>query len=128
MKIASGSGVGGGERSASGRDRRRKAQKRRSGGRSGRIALVLAVVGLVLIVVFIVPRGPQKRAESLKRAGFTTGIPINNVDPTSGKPIVAGITSVHKGYTIGHCCGPSRQDWEALSAERKEAFVRRFLK
>ena len=127
MKNTSG-GAGGGDKHAGRRDRRREVQRRRSGLSSGRIALIVAVVGLVLIVVFIVPRGQQKPAEPLKRAGFTTGIAINNVDPTSGKAIVAGITSVYKGHTIGHCCDPSRQEWEALSVERKEAFIRGFMK
>ncbi len=94
---------------------------------SGRLALILAVAGLVLVVLFIVPRGQNKLDEPLPRAGFVTGTPINTVDPTSGKPIVAGLTSLYKGYTIGHCCEVSRQDWEALSADQKDAKVKRFL-
>lgn len=108
--------------------RERQQQGRRSGGNSGRIALILAVVGLVLIVVFIIPRGQSKSAVSLPRANLVTSTPINNTDPTSGKPIVPGVTSVYKGYTIGHCCGPSKTDWENLSVERREAFIRGFLR
>jgi hypothetical protein len=89
---------------------------------------MLAVVGLVLIVVFIIPRGQGKQGEPLPRSTFTTSTPINTSDPTSGKPVVPGITSVYKGYMIGHCCDVSGRDWEALSAERKDAFVRGFLK
>jgi hypothetical protein len=123
-----GGAADGGEKRASRRDRQREARMRRSGGSSGRIALVLAIVGLVLIVLFVIPRGQGKPAELLPRSTFTTSSPINTSDPTSGKPVVPGITSVYKGYTIGHCCGPSKADWEALSAERKEAFIRGFLR
>jgi hypothetical protein len=121
-------GAGEVEKPAGGRDKRRRAQRRASGGSGGRIALVLAVVGLVLIVVFILPRGGQKSAETVPRAAFVTGTPINRLDPTSNKPIVVGITSEYKGYTIGHCCAVSKQDWEVLSTDRKEEFIRRFVK
>jgi hypothetical protein len=107
---------------------RPEAQKRRFGWSGGKIAVVLAVAGLALIVVFLVPRGQQNTAEPLKRAGYSTGVPINNADPTSGKAIVAGVNSEYKGYTIGHCCAVSKGDWEALSVDQKDAFVRRFVR
>lgn len=128
MKNTNAGGVDAEEKRAAKRERRREMQKRRSGGGGGRIALVLAVVGLVLIVVFVIPRGQGKQAESLPRSTFTTSSPINTSDPTSGKPVVPGFTSVYKGYTIGHCCGPSKADWEALSVERKESFIRGYLR
>jgi hypothetical protein len=101
---------------------------RRSGGSNGRIALILAVVGLVLIVVFLVPRGQNRSAEPLPRATLATSGPINTTDPTSGKPAVPGLTSVYNGYTIGHCCAQSKTDWEVLSVERKESYIRGFLR
>ena len=125
---AHGRGVEAGEKRVSRRERHREARTRRSGGSHGRIALILAVVGLVLLVVFIVPRGQNKSAGSLPRSTLTTSTPINLSDPTSGKPVVPGVISVYKGYTIGHCCGPSKVDWEGLSIERKEEFIRGFLR
>jgi hypothetical protein len=121
-------GVAGGARPAGRPDRGREAQRRRSGGSSGRIALIVAVLGLVLIVLFIVPRGQNQALQPLPRPIVTSTQPINKVDPTSNKPIVPGITSVYKGYTIGHCCEVSKQEWEALGAERKETLVRSMLK
>ncbi len=125
---AHGGGVDGADRRAGKRDRHRDARMRRFGGSRGRIALVLAVVGLVLVVVFILPRGKSNQVGSLPRSTLTTSTPMNASDPTSGKPVVPGITSVYKGYTIGHCCGPSKADWEALSVEKKEAFIRAYLR
>jgi hypothetical protein len=101
---------------------------RRFGGSRGRIALVLVVVGLVLVAVFVIPRGKSNPAGSLSRSAVTTSTPINASDPTSGKPVVPGITSVYKGCTVGHCCGPSKADWEALSVEKKEVFIRAYLR
>jgi hypothetical protein len=124
MKNVGGHDAGGGEKHPGTHEKRR--QRRRSGVSSGQIALVLAVVGLVLIVLFIIPRGQNRSVDPLSRSMLTMGTPINSTDPTSGKPVVAGITSVYKGYTIGHCCEVSKQEWEALSIERKEAYVRQF--
>jgi hypothetical protein len=129
VKEKHGGDAGAGEKRPSRAERQRAAARmRRSGTSSGRIALIIAVVGLVLIVLFIIPRGQEKTEVPLARAGSMTGSPINNVDPTSGKPIVAGITSTYKGYTIGHCCATSKAEFEALSPAQKEKAVRRFLK
>lgn len=62
--------------------------------------------------------------ESLPRSDYTPGKPINKYDPVSGKPIVAGITSTYKGYTIGHCCDVSRQEWVYKGEKEKDAFIR----
>ena len=94
---------------------------------SGRLALVISVIGLVLIVLFIVPRGQNRPFESRPQSEPVAGVPINTVDPTSGKATVAGITSVYKGHTIGHCCEVSKQQFQALSAARKDEIVRGFL-
>ena len=110
------------------RERGRGIPGQHSAGSSGRIALVLAVVGLVLIVLFIIPRGQQRPIAPLSRAAGYTATPINSTDPTSGKPIVPGVTSIYKGYTIGHCCVTSKGDWEALSDSRKGDFLRRFVR
>ena len=128
MKRKAGNGTGRGERPPKKARRQRSVYARKSGGSGGRIALVIVVVGLVLIVLFIVPRGQQTVEEPLPRTGFVTGTPINNVDPTSGKPIVAGITSTYKGYTIGHCCAVSKGDFERLLPSQKDAAILRFLK
>lgn len=109
-------------------DRHPGRRTRSSGGGNGRIALILAVLGLVLIVVFIIPRGQTRSAEPLPRATLATSDPINTTDPTSGKPVALGLSSVYKGYTIGHCCAQSKTDWEVLSVERKEAYIRGFLR
>jgi hypothetical protein len=110
------------------RERQQAARHRRSGGGSGRIALLVAVLALVLVVLFIVPKGPGKKVEPLPRASLVTSTPINTTDPTSGKPIAPGLTSTYKGYTIGHCCAQSKTDWEVLGVERKDSYVRGFLR
>lgn len=113
-----------GEDPSARRDKRQGKRKHRAAVKRRRIALILTVVGLVAIVLFVVSGGERTPPEPLRRAEFTSATPINKVDPTSGEPIVAGISSVYKGYTIGHCCYPSRGDWEVLSTERKEKFIR----
>jgi hypothetical protein len=86
------------------------------------------VIGLALIVVFIIPRGGNKTVAPLPPATTASANPINLSDPTSGKPIVPGIASLYKGYTIGHCCATSKTDWENLSVAQKDAAVRRYLR
>ena len=121
-------GANAGDKPVSRQDRPREKRMRRAGGGHGRIALILAVVGLVLVVVFIIPRGQDKTAEPLPRATLATSDPINTTDPTSGKPVIPGLNSVYKGYTIGHCCAQSKTDWEVLSVERKDSFIRGYLR
>jgi hypothetical protein len=77
--------------------------------------------------MFAMPRRQQEAAQPLPPAKSISRTPINKVDPTSGKPIVEGLVSTYKGYTIGHCCEVSRQTWEALGVPEKEAAIRRFL-
>jgi hypothetical protein len=109
-------------------DKQRTMPKRRSSWSLGRIALILAVVGFALIVVLVIPREQKKPAEPLSQEAVTFGNPINTVDPTSGNPIVAGITSTYKGYTVGHCCEASKGEWEALSESRKDSAIQQFLR
>jgi hypothetical protein len=109
-------------------DRLRGKAKHRLSRRFGKGALIIAGIGFVLIVIFlIIPSRRQKQAEPIPRETFTTGSPINKIDPTSGKPIVPGITSSYNGYTIGHCCAQSKSQWEALSVSQKDAKIRSFL-
>ena len=128
MKTTSPGGTGAGGKPPAQREKIQKHRSRPSGGGRGRLALILAVVGLVVVVVFLIPRQRNKTGGSLPPATSISSSPINISDPTSGKPVVPGITSVYKGYTIGHCCVPSKGDWEALSVERKEAFVRAYVR
>jgi len=59
-------------------------------------------------------------------------VPLNDVDPLTGKPITASSpTTNYKGYVIGFCCDQSegyRGGWARMSESQKEAFVRRYLK
>ncbi len=128
MKGATTDGSGQGERGGAKRGGRREMARGGSGGSGGRIALVLSVIGLVLIVLFLIPRGGSKTVEPLPPAAVASANPINLADPTSGKPVVPGIASVYKGYTIGHCCAVSKTDWENLTVAQKDAAVRRFLR
>jgi hypothetical protein len=128
MKQAGG-GSGGTVPGASGKgDKRRDSRRRGSWITSGRLALIISVIGLVLIVLFIIPRGQNRPFEPRPQSEPVAGVPINTVDPTSGKPTVAGITSIYKGHTIGHCCEVSKREWEALSDAQKDAAIRRFLR
>ncbi|MFH1143406.1 MAG: hypothetical protein V1774_02565 [Candidatus Eisenbacteria bacterium] len=125
MKNAGGSGAGRGEGQARGRDKGKEVRKWGPGGSRGRVALVAAVVGVALIVLFvIIPRGRNTPVEPPARSTVASSTsPINTTDPTSGKRVVAGIYSVYKGLTIGHCCEISKREWEVLSVERKEAYL-----
>ena len=61
-----------------------------------------------------------------------TRVPLNDVDPLTGKAITANSpTTNYKGYVIGFCCDQSggyRGDWARMSESQKDAFVRRYLK
>jgi hypothetical protein len=150
---STGSGVGGTARRQRGKvDKRRQARGQRSSMSRRRFAIIASVIGLLLIALFIMLRVQNKPAEPRSRDGsvtgaptgiqrkqnksaaplpsdrFVRGTPINTVDPTSGKPIVAGITSTYQGLTIGHCCETSKQQWAALTVAEKEAALQPFLK
>ncbi len=61
-----------------------------------------------------------------------TTVPINDVDPVTGKPIEpSSPTLVYKGLTIAFCCEKSsgyKGGWVRMSEAEKDAFVRRCLK
>ncbi|MDP2984456.1 MAG: hypothetical protein Q8O92_14150 [Candidatus Latescibacter sp.] len=107
--------------------RANKNELHRSSWRFGRLALILVTAGLVLIGIFIIYGSQKKPIELLPRTAVNSKIPINKVDPISGAPIVAGITSTFKGYVIGHCCTVSKRDWEILSPSQKDAKINEFL-
>jgi hypothetical protein len=114
--------------------------RRRFSWGSGIGIILLLVGGIALIAFFVIPRvqnkpleslplsEQKKPAEPLPQSGYMTGEPINKTDPMSGKPIVSGITSNYKGYTIGHCCDVSRQEWVNSDSWTKDAFIRMILR
>ncbi len=61
-----------------------------------------------------------------------TRVPLNDVDPVTGKPITPNSpTLTYKGYTIAFCCGSSggyNGGWARMSESEKETFVRRYVK
>ncbi|EKD84072.1 MAG: hypothetical protein ACD_39C00263G0002 [uncultured bacterium] len=64
---------------------------------------------------------------SFMKPGTMSADPINEFDPTSGKPIVLGIKSIYQGYVIGHCCTVSKDDWEYLPPAQKDAIIKKLL-
>jgi len=61
-----------------------------------------------------------------------TRVPLNDVDPVTGKPITpSSPTITYKGYVIAFCCADSegyKGAWARMSESQKDAFVRRYLK
>ena len=61
-----------------------------------------------------------------------TRVPLNDVDPVTGKPLTpSSPTTNYKGYAIGFCCDQSegyRGAWARKSESEKDAFVRKYLK
>ena len=61
-----------------------------------------------------------------------TKTPINDTDPVTRKPLTpTSPTLNYKGYVIGFCCADSagyKGEWERMSENEKDAFVRRYLK
>ncbi len=93
------------------------------------ISLGIITIGIALLL------GPMLRdggGPILSPAPPGTKVPINDVDPVTGKPI--GPFSpilVYKGYNIAFCCEKSsgyKGDWVQMSEAEKDAFVRRYLK
>ncbi len=95
---------------------------------AGRVILPLIVSTAVLIILFAVPSSPGHANGPIPEAAVPNPTPINTVDPSSGKPVVDGINSVYKGYTIAHCCENGRASWEELPEKKKDASIRRFLR
>lgn len=61
-----------------------------------------------------------------------TRVPLNDVDPVTGKSLTASSPTLnYKGYVIGFCCEKSsgyKGDWARMSDNDKDAFVRKYLK
>lgn len=143
-------------RGAASRDVPPQPRRRSIAGPVAAVVVGLTAILLILVAFDILPRrssrrsAPSKEATSgsvsqgvsgaanrrrasgpgrasLPWATSSSGKTINRIAPTSGKPIVPGVVSTYKGYKIGHCCEPSRVEWEALSESRKDDDVRRFL-
>lgn len=120
--------------------RRGTKQRPRGGGRpgyrprgssldmAGRVGLPVIVCTAVLIILFAGPSSPGHAGGPIPESAVPSPTPINTVDPSSGKPVVEGINSVYKGYTIAHCCENTRVTWEDLPEKKKDASIRRFLR
>ncbi len=61
-----------------------------------------------------------------------TPVPLNDVDPLTGKLVTASSPTIaYKGYVIGFCCDQSggyRGGWAQMGEAQKDAFVRRYLR
>jgi hypothetical protein len=108
-------------------ERIKQAKMRRFWRSLRRNAIGLAIIGAIISALFGLYY-LEARVDPVPEAAIPGSAPINDVDPTSGKPIISGITSVYKGYTIGHCCLNSKQEWDNQSAALKERFVRKYIK
>ncbi len=93
------------------------------------ICLGIITIGIALLL------GPMLRdggGAILPPASPGIKIPINDVDPATGKPIEpSSPTLVYKGLTIAFCCDKSpgyNGGWARMSEAEKDAFVRRCLK
>jgi hypothetical protein len=101
--------------------------------------VLISLIPLFLGGVFLLVRQSRQTPTSVPGPGYQPLVPavavgsapINDVDPTSGKPVGVGSpTTIYKGYVIGFCCEESRSSggWERKSEFDKDAFVRRFIK
>ena len=77
------------------------------------------------------PVRPAALASSLPPAPPGAKVPVNDVDPLTGKPITpTSPTTVYKGYVVAFCCNNSagyKGGWARLSEPEKDAFIRRCL-
>jgi hypothetical protein len=48
---------------------------------------------------------------------------VNTECPGSGKPVAAGITTLHAGFTVGFCCGGCQAKFDAQDDAQKTAYV-----
>ena len=73
----------------------------------------------------------ESGATTLLPAPPGTKVPINEVDPVTGKPITpSSPMKTHKRYVIAFCCAKSAgyTGWDWISEAEKDALVRRYLK
>lgn len=63
-------------------------------------------------------------ADKSTDAEASPAIFVNDSCPIGKEPVVAdGGVSVHNGEKVGFCCPGCKEEWEAMSAEDKDAFV-----
>ena len=127
------------------REPSREISKQRSDWKHQLTPLKIGIGLGILIVAIALVLGPMSRDEKDSTTGgdqieaattlpATTGIivPINDVDPVTGKPIgPSSPTLKYKGYNIAFCCEASsgyKGDWDQMSEAQKDAFVKRYLK
>ena len=107
------------------------------------VAVGVGVVAVVVVWTMIGSGGSETDLPNLTGYGAagpadcpparppSTGPPINDVDPATGKPVTTSSpTLVYKGHVIGFCCGSSggyRGGWARMSEAKKDAFVSRYL-
>ncbi|NQT20942.1 MAG: hypothetical protein HQ592_14640 [Planctomycetes bacterium] len=130
--------------------RRKRKAARAPGARSGKrrlapIAVAAALgVGLLGAAVLWITSADRESApptptgydttrsapDRLPARSGSTGLPINDVDPVTGKPITpTSPTLVYKEHVIGFCCEDStgyRGGWARMSEAKKDAFVSRY--
>jgi len=98
----------------------------------GDVVSLGAVVGTTTSAPAGTPAPPKPVATGLPPPAPGTRVPLNDVDPLTGKPITpSSPTTNYKGYVIGFCCDQSegyRGAWARKSESEKDAFVRRYLK
>ncbi len=119
------------------------------------VALVLTLAGLVLfvrppaaddpaeagpdtgpapVIRQIAPASPTPATSDQSSEGPSSRmiVPINNVDPMTGKAVSPGCPAVeYKSHIIGFCCKKSpayNGGWEQMAEADKDAFVARFVK
>lgn len=103
------------------------------------ISLGIIIIGIALLLGPIsrdkketTPFGYQSEPTTTLPATSGIIIPINDVDPVTGKLIgPSSPTLKYKGYNIAFCCEASagyKGDWDQMSEAQKDAFVKRYLK
>ncbi len=107
------------------------------------------IVLVIVLVIMIWPEAELKESDRTTQPGAApttpapneTGsnprttinlMPINNIDPMTGKPVAYGCPTVqYKGKVIGFCCEKSsafKGGWNRMSEVDKDAFVARFAR
>lgn len=89
--------------------------------------IILVAAWVIIAGGLVISDYWRKSVTGLSQKVDPNSIPMNKMDPISGKPIMPGITSTYRGCIVGHCCGPSKVEWQQLSPEEKTATLRGFL-
>lgn len=92
-----------------------------------RLCVIFVFAWFIMAGCVIISDTLKKSAVTLSQKADTNNIPMNTLDPMSGKPIMPGITSTYRGCIVGHCCGPSKSEWLQLSPQQKIATIQGFL-